>query len=411
MFVCYIPGLDRRSIGDDTPRMRAILERWPPVTIRTLPTTELVPTMITGVWPPEHNVWQVSLDEQPDTIASRLIELVPDSVITTLQCFRHFLDVQYDLAAIPYRRRRHFRQHRFKFKRRFEGNLNLGGGRDVPTIFDLIGADAAYHFGGGFGEIEKLTARFPRPGASFDFLEFYGYDLFSHWNSDRPDRMRKAVKRVDDLVGTFQDRCERAGVTMAFLVDHGQEPVKDTLDLMGLLRGSGVPAKEFHYYVEVGVARIWFRTERARREIEPLLRAEQKLAVYRWQELTEFDLAFEDNRFGDLYLVARHGTVFFPHDFYQPFARWFLGMKQEKARLTSPVHRANHGHHPNHPSELGFLSILSDNAKPVEKEIKLIDVAPSFLSLLGLPIPPHMKGRSAFRQQDRPSTAIPPKTP
>ncbi len=398
IFVCYIPGLDRRLIGDDTPRIRTILERWPPVTIRTLPTTELVPTMITGVWPHEHNVWQVSLDEQPDTIASRLIELVPDPMITTLQCLRHFLDVQYDLAAIPYRRRRHFRQHRFKFKRRFEGNLKLGGGRDVPTIFDVIGSAAEYHFGGGFGALEELTARFPRPEARFDFLEFYGYDLFSHWNSDRPDRMREALLRVDGAVGAFEDRCAREGVTMALLVDHGQEPVTETLDLQGMLRGTGVRADEFHYYVEVGVARVWFRTERARREIEPLLRGHGKLAVYSWKEMAEFDLAFEDNRFGDLYLIAAHGTAFFPHDFYQPVASRFLGLKQEKARLRSPVHRANHGHHPDHPSEHGFLSILSDDAKPLEKEIKLIDVAPSFLSLLEHPIPPHMKGRRAFQQ-------------
>lgn len=397
IFVCYVPGFDRRWTENNAPRVANILARFPPVTIRTLPTTELVPTMITGVWPHEHHVWQVSLDVKRDTVVSRILALVPDPVMTTVQCFRHFLDTQYDLAAIPYRRRRHFAQHRFKFKRRFEGNLKLGGGRDVPTIFNVIGPGAEYHFGGGFDECEGLLSRFPRPDAEFDFLEFYGFDLFSHWNSDRPERMREAVRRVDGLVGTLEDRCRSEGVTMALLVDHGQEPVQNTLDLMSILRTAGVPEREFHYYVEVGVGRVWFQTERARKVLEPLLRAERKLAVYGWQEMTAFDLNFTDSRFGDLYLIAQHGTVFFPHDFYQPVASRFLGWKQDRARLTSPVHRANHGHHPDHPSEEGFLSILSDDAKPLKKQIKLIDVAPSFLALSGRTIPPHMHGTPAFQ--------------
>ena len=120
VFVCYIPGLDRRRIDSEhTPFIQSLLNQYPTSTLETIPSTELTPTLLTGVGPDKNGIWQVSLkDETTLSPLGKLVDLLPDVVTTTAQCFGHLMNSKRDLAAVPWRRRRQFNLHRMKYTRR-----------------------------------------------------------------------------------------------------------------------------------------------------------------------------------------------------------------------------------------------------------------------------------------------------
>jgi hypothetical protein len=398
LFVCYIPGMDLRLIDEQhTPFMYRLQDDFPSVKIRTIPTTELVPTMITGAWPHEHGIWQVSLNRDViESWSTRILSLVPDCMTTLYQCFHHLIDQQYDLACIPWRRRRHFHLHRFKYIRLEQGDLSVGGNQ--KTIFEWLDGRSRYHFYRRFTDIPKLQDCLPNGEYALEFLEFYAFDLLSHWNLDRPAVIHKHLQIVDNFVKGLYRRCKRMGVKMILLADHGQEIIKSHVDLPRLLKQSGVPSKEYHHFIEVGVARIWFNTSNAFRTIIKVLQGIEGIQLYKWEELRQFNIEFKDNRYGDLYIIADHGYSFFPHDFHQPLANFYLGLMGDlqRRRIFNPRHRANHGQFPGHPSEQGFMVLLDRNHEVTIPEMQLIDFAPTVFDLMGYKIPPVMKGRPVY---------------
>lgn len=406
LLVCYVPGLDRRRIDREaTPFVAAAFDRYPSCDVLTYPTTELVPTLVTGTMPQDHGVWQVSLrDDVEESWRSRLLALVPDPLAVLAQCARQWIDPGFDLAAIPWRRRRHFRLHRFKYTRRQAGTLDLGP-QAPASIFDVVGARSRYRFSLRFEDATGLLADLPDDRFDLDFLEFYAFDLTSHWNLDRADVMRAASRQVDDLVRILHGRCLERGVRLLLLVDHGQEPIVRHLDLVGVLRDSGADPREYHRFVEIGLARLWFETPRAREAIVSSLEATPGIRTYDLDGMRQFGIDFPDSRFGEIYVVADHGTAFFPHDFYQPLANLYLGWTHPvlRPRIRDPRHRANHGQHPEHPSERGYMVLFDDDAQARRSEVGVLDVAPTLLDLVGRPRPATMRGGPAFsRRLDTP---------
>ena len=66
LLVLYVPSLDRRLIEPETaPYLSRCLTQCPPIELETHPSVELLPTLVTGVWPHQHRMWQVRL--KPDS--------------------------------------------------------------------------------------------------------------------------------------------------------------------------------------------------------------------------------------------------------------------------------------------------------------------------------------------------------
>lgn len=400
LFVCYLPALDRRRVSAGlTPFVHRLLTDYPSVGLRTQPTTELFPTLITGTNPDTHQIWQVSLKGRiSEAWADRLLDCLPSWLTTTYQCVRHSLDPAYDLPAIPRRRRRHFNLHRIKYTRRSiapDVLKDIGG---VPSLFGLLGDEARYRIATDFKEIPRVLDGLPDDRYALDLLEFYAFDLLCHWNLDRARVIEKHLCLIDDFVRDAHERCRQKGVTMILLVDHGQEPVTGSVDLKKLLKTTGVPPEEYHYLIEVCVARFWFKTDHARQAITQMLEVTPQVAVRTNEQLRQYNIFFDDDRFGELYAIANHGTIFFPHDFYHPLANLFLALTTPmvRRRLFNPRHRGVHGNLPNHPAEEGYMVLADSYYETDTRWMQLIDFAPTVLHLLGRDKPDVMRGRSVF---------------
>lgn len=399
LFVAYVPGLDARRVdGERTPFLHDLRAQFPPVALRTLPSTELLPTLLTGVAPHEHGIWQVRLRPDAWTQRPRAIDRLPEIVGTTLQCLRQLTDHGYDLAAVPPRRRRQFELLRFKYTRRERDGRVMETIGASPSLFGLLGERGRYRFTRSFAALEPLGRALPTGRFDLEFLEMYALDLFQHWHMDRPAALDDAYRRTDAFLRAVHDGARTRGVRLMILVDHGQEPVVGAIPLRRAVGAAAVPADEYTMFIEAAMARFWFRTDRARERITDALARLPHARRLDWRELAAYGIAFPDPSHGDLYVSADPGWVFFPHDFYQPLANLFLGLadRHQRPRLLRPRHRGNHGYLPEHPSERGWI-VLADQAwHPSREEMTLLDFAPTVLALLGRAPLPAMRGAPVF---------------
>ena len=137
-----------------------------------------------------------------------------------------------------------------------------------------------------------------------------------------------------------------------------------------------------------------------RRKIVEALKKIPHTKTVTYQELnSELDMTLT-SEWGEIYIACDAGYLFHPHDYYHPLANIFVGLtcKERRQRMFDPYHRGYHGYFPgeNAPSEDAWALFVSDNIQPSAEEARLIDFAPSVLSLIDCPVPDYMRGRPMF---------------
>ena len=401
LFVLYVCGLDLRRINPDiTPFIAKSLESYPCVRITNYPSNDLVPTILTGTYPPEHGMWGVKLKSNPDkTLGTRLIDSLPDIVTTTFQCFAHALTNSYDLAAIPPRRRRLFDSMRTKYVRRTNSTRGLLRIGDVESCLGVLSTyQSRYLFSDTSDPSKKLLDHLASGTLKLEFLELYSLDRYQAWNLDRPDYIRRCYGRFDAFVKVLYEKCQHNDITLVLVSDHGHEAVKSSIDLKEELKKLAVPEDEYTFFTELYLTRFWFHTDRAREKIGAMLGALDGTTLLSHQDMHRYHLSFRDSQYGELFSVANPGYIFFPHDFHHPLANLYLGLtdSKQRRRLLDPRQRANHGYLPHHEVEKAFMIAFDEGYKSTKEEIELIDIAPSLLEMTGYEKPEYMKGSSCF---------------
>lgn len=400
VFVCNVPGLDRRRVNAESmPFLDALIRENPVVQWDGHPTSEIWPTLVTGANPGVHNIWHCKFVDQGPAIkfSDKLLEALPDKLVATLQMFRHFADRDFDMPAIPHRRRRHLRLSRLKFNARSrpEQYRTVGG---VRTLFGVLGDDAAYGVTGKFEDFDRVLQDWPRPDLKLQWFEVHAYDIASHYNIHKPEVMAQRGRQLDDLVKALHEKCRAMGLRFVLVVDHGQEPIVGSVNLDRAVKRSGAKKKDVVYFTAQGVAKFWFRTPEAREKVTRALRDTPKLNVMDWEQLNErFDFELTPE-WGELYAICDNDHVFFPHDFHHILAHLHLGLtnKAMRSRLTNFNIAAYHGQMPGHPAERGFMVAADESLRPAaggDGLVKIIDVAPTLLSMVGAQPAAHMRGR------------------
>jgi hypothetical protein len=400
VFVCYLSGLDLRRIDSHTtPFLAASLATLAWARLRNLPSNELLPTMLTGVYPARHGVWGVRLRRRTGwSPLNWLLDRTPDLLTTTIQCIAHQLTSRYDLPAIPPRRRRHFEITRTKYKRRRRPHQVLGSIGGVPSVLGVPGpVRSRYRFSSATNPERMLLPQLGVGEVSLDILELYSLDRYQQWQGNE-DRVRSYYASIDRFLAALQHRCRAADTILVLLSDHGHEPVRGVVDLVQALASLGLGNIEFSLFLELSLVRFWCHSARARERIPALLRSIPQVQLLSAADLAQYHLDFSDGRYGEIIAIAEPGHIFFPHDFYQPLANAWLALTDSKqlARLTDARQRHNHGYLPDHACEQGCMAVLDERCALRFSDIELIDVAPSLLGLLGVDPPETMRGRAAF---------------
>jgi hypothetical protein len=393
----------RRVNRKDTPFMAKLLDAYPYVEFRNLPSNELFPTIVTGVDPTKHGVWGVKRNNQERISRPGLFGKLPDWMTTTAQCCLHSLTNSYDLAAIPPRRRCEFEITRTKYKRRRkkpEALFRIGG---FDTILGIVGPDRSrYIFSSTSKPIKKLLPLLCLDYHILEILELYSIDRYQQWNLDNAEDVNKFYGSIDDFLRKLAAKCEAVGMSLMIFSDHGHEKIRESIDIVSLLKNLDIPAEDYSYFLEVSSIRLWFHTAEARRKITERLFLIKPGKLLSYKEMATYHIPLTDASYGEVFFFLDPGFIFFPHDFYHPLANAFLGLfdRMQRKRLSSPKHRGNHGHLPDFDAENSFVVMVDKGFKPNGENAHILDLAPTILTILEHPPPQYMNGKCLFKPEN-----------
>ncbi|MCH7517562.1 MAG: alkaline phosphatase family protein [Candidatus Dadabacteria bacterium] len=400
LMVVYVSSLDHRRINQNhTPYLYSLLEKYPWTRINNIPEADLIPTLMTGLYTHEHGIWQVRLKSDWDVNSSSNLDYLPDIVTTTSQCFMHLFTGSYDLAAVPYWRRRRFEIFKTRYmKRELKGFLKMNG---FDTFFNIIGeSNCNYIYNTKLHKLDQIKPELFYKDLRFELVEDYGLDRLEHWFLDNQEKMIDSYNKIDIYIKFLHSECEKKGITLMILADHGQEVVKSSVDIIQKIHEMGIKNNEITYFIEAVKARFWFHSDSAREKMLNYLSENHDGVLLSREDMYEFNVKFEDDSYGEYYFVLNPGTIFFPNDYYHPIGNIFLALTddQQRSRIQSPIYRGYHGYLPYNECEKGFLMLLDNDYKTNGKEIEIIDVAPTVLRLMGYNQPESLKGVNAFHE-------------
>ncbi|NNE07213.1 MAG: hypothetical protein HKN20_01500 [Gemmatimonadetes bacterium] len=403
VLVVYVDGWDRRYIDEaHAPFMSEQFSRRPWVKTTAPASVDLLPTILTGTRPDQHGMYGVRLRPPwPRTLAQRAVDLLPDWLTTSVQCILFGVSGEFDLPAVPPRRRRLFDMQRSKVPRSKRGLsvlLELGG---MPTCMGVVGEEnSRYIYSTSSDPVSSHLKNVGNGDRALEFLQIYAMDLVYRWNYANEPMIEKYARRVDDFLRRLHAKCSKTGVTLVVLSDHGYDATEGSVNSMRAVRRLRIPRSEYTEFIEITSARYWFHSERARREITAALEALEHTAVHRAADLRQWGVELQGKQYGEFFCLTDPGWVFHPNDFHNPLGNFVLGIKdpKQRGRLTSPKHRGNHVLRPGIPAASGFVMVLDERYRATKSDGVLENIAPTLLSMLGREAPDSMSGKPIFER-------------
>lgn len=252
--------------------------------------------------------------------------------------------------------------------------------QQYPTIFDILrqnkvgfevigmkkgGGDEFLQLGQHrFGEIQPWT-----------YLFLGSIDGYSHnFGQNAPETIER-MRRLDQLVENKYKEYSQEISDFDFIVfsDHGHILVEKRVDIHGHFRKHGYNLHRFLNLVEANVARFWCRTDKERAIIEKILADLEGGFILSPEQLHRYHLEMPDHRYGDIIFYLDRPAVFSK-------TIWGFSRKQ----------RSMHGYLPDYADSDGIF--ISQRALIESAHVELVDILPTILTSLSLPIPDYIDG-------------------
>lgn len=245
--------------------------------------------------------------------------------------------------------------------------------REEGSEFEIVGM--ARGRASGLAAIEAWQPA-PDP-APFTYLFAGDVDHASHAHGQGSAEVTSLLARVDDAIRSKYELMSRGDGEPVLLVwsDHGHHDVR-RLNPLPLLRERGIELRRHPHVIDTNYIRLWVADPAERGRIVDQLNDLGIGHVLTDAELDRYRVRMPDDRYGNV--------VFYVE---LPWALshtiWGYGR-----RLASA-----HGYLPDHP---GSDAVLVTNLPARDGAYELVDLAPTILDLLGLPVADRLDGRSAW---------------
>jgi len=221
--------------------------------------------------------------------------------------------------------------------------------------------------------LEAFRQRF-RPGLRLVYLHFAELDWAGHSEGPHSQAQRCCLKEIDSALHQVFRHLEEAGLTWNAVIfgDHGMVPVARTVDILSLLRLTGLRVPDdCIYFLDSTQARFWFTNNNARRRMEKELCHFSGGRVLGEEDLARLHFRFSDGRFGELIWAADEGVIISPN--------FFQGKE--------PV-RGMHGYLPEVEANWARLIAVGEGVQwPSSCPVEMIEVFPILLQLLEIKRP------------------------
>jgi hypothetical protein len=233
----------------------------------------------------------------------------------------------------------------------------------------------------------------PEPRPRLITAWFHGVDGPSHRTGLETPIVRRTLQAQDAALGMLVAGLDASGAfahtTLLIVSDHGMAPVYNRIDFAAALHTAGVKGE---VYGVGGMATVSFEKDGYTQFIDKTLSVARGLGLQAWpREETPRELRARSRRFGDVVVVAP------------------VGLAIQSGR--GPKMYGAHGYLPQEAS-MGALLLAVGRGAPAGAdlgELRSLDVAPTVLRLLGLPVPDTMEGQPIARlvpeQADQPAPA------
>lgn len=141
--------------------------------------------------------------------------------------------------------------------------------------------------------------------------------------------------------------------SFVFLGDHGMTEVKSDLDVESIINQLAKSlklkkGKDYIYFLDSTLLRVWFLSENAKINLEPVIRGNEVLLsngeIINDETAELYDIPFGDRRYGDISWWANEGVLIFPDFFHS--SKPYIGM---------------HGYKPIYPSTHGTCIAIGEN--------------------------------------------------
>ena len=204
-------------------------------------------------------------------------------------------------------------------------------------------------------------------------------DGYSHHYGQHAAESIERLRRLDQLVeAKYSEYSQRTSDFDVFVFsDHGHIAVEKQVDIHEHFRKHGSGLHRFVNLIEANYARFWFRTDKERTVVERILSTLEGGFVLDDEHLRRYHLQMPDHRYGDLIFYLDQPAI---------FSKTIWGF--------SRTQKSMHGYLPEHPGSDGVF--LSQRPLVEGTHVELVDVLPTLLSSLDLPIPGYVDGHALW---------------
>ena len=352
-------------------------------------------TIFSGVSPNIHKIWTEFClkanvmevkKEKMDTIFKKIIKIADAVSNDRLSIASRYLYQKYILksgmsmpARIPVDVSDYFKiTQPYIFKPHALG--------EIPTLFDILKENndnfifLAPPITKGDGEVlNKTLQMINKENYNFWFMKFGNLDSLGHKFGPRSEELKKGLQRVDfrveQVVNQFQAKYRDP--IFIILSDHGMTEVKKTVNIMRELEELNLSmCKDYIMFLDSTMARFWFFNQKARTKIMEKLSNIQDGYILDSTNLKQLGIDKVGDRYGEEIFVLEDGYTFFP-DFFRRSSPP-KGMHGYAFELDNPI-----------------LIISSQKIDLVRrKKVHFVDLMPTALDLMRLPIPHLCEGSS-----------------
>ncbi len=355
-------------------------------------------SMYSGVYPDRHGnwfVWKYSPDTSPFRWL-RQIGRLPHNIYTKYAFYRltkalltrgntAFCDVPF-LWWLPMSAWGNFDVN----EKRFWSEPGFLG--DYPTTFDILRANRIPYEvigmvkGQTHRALDWIEAHPFSDTRAWTYLFIGDIDAYSHHHGPDSVETRERLRKIDRVLEGKYRQFEKELGDFYFMLysDHGHSPVDEGVNLANFFTAQGRNIYDYIHIIDANYARFWFRNEEEARAIEQTVSHLDKGFILTESHRQKYRVDMPDNRYGDLiyYLDTPYA---FTHGLVSVLGKWH-------GHLSASIH----GYLPDYPDMDGVF--VSNRELVEDSHLELVDIMPSILQALSLPVPEHVEGRSVWSE-------------
>ena len=261
------------------------------------------------------------------------------------------------------------------------------------TLFEQLRRQEVRYFVSGLYEsvFEKQITKSVLKAMTVDYrfilFRLGSPDKLGHKYGPESEEVTKRLGEIDARVKEIVTEGTRINPSTYFVVfsDHGMVPVREHVDLMNILERLPVKiGQDYIVFLNSTVANLWFRNQKAKDLIMAELSKVEQGMILDKPKLKKLGIDGIGPEYGDSIFALKEGSVFFP-DFYR--------------RRKPP--KGMHGYAfavYDKPPLIIYSPASTRNLRLVAKA-EFIDVMPTLLDLLEIPIPSTCEGKSLLKSQ------------